>query len=105
MKIIGKIKEVERQVEKMLADAENEGKQIVDRVRAEYQAKRNETQVKYRELEKRTLEDAEKDAARESQQLENAFKARKAQVLDKLEKERDRIISELILPVLWVLLE
>ncbi len=105
MKIIGKIKEVERQVEKMLADAENEGKQIVDKVRAEYQAKRNETQVKYRELEKRTLEDAEKDAARESQQLENAFKARKAQVLDKLEKERDRIISELILPVLWVLLE
>jgi len=105
MKIISKIKEVERQVEKMLADAENEGKQIVDKVREEYQAKRNETQVKYRELERRTLEDAEKEAARESQQLENAFKARKAQVLDKLEKERDRIISELILPVLWVLLE
>jgi len=105
MKIIGKIKEVERQVEKMLADAESEGKQMLDKLRDEYQAKRNETQVKYRELEKRALEDAENEAARESKQLEDKFKARKAQVLNKLEKERDRIISEIILPILWVLLE
>ena len=105
MKIIGKIKEVERQVEKMLADAENEGKQMLDKLRDEYQVKRNEIQVKYRELEKRALKDAEDEAARESKQLEDTFKARKAQVLDKLEKERDRIISELILPILWVLLE
>lgn len=105
MKIIGKIKEVERQVEKMLADAESEGKQMLDKLRDEYQAKRNETQVKYRELEKCALEDAENEAARESKQLEDKFKARKAQVLNKLEKERDRIISEIILPILWVLLE
>lgn len=105
MKIIGKIKEVERQVEKMLADAESEGKQMLDKLRDEYQVKRNEILVKYRELEKRALKDAEDEAARESKQLEDTFKARKAQVLDKLEKERDRIISELILPILWVLLE